>query len=237
MRDLTKLPEPVVRRLLEAGHDVTARGRFTAVQRGQVLEARPWASVEVRAANDDGTVPFVGYSTSYERPYDVYGGPEMGGWSEVMAVNSWKRTIDDQDDIRLLINHDGIPLARTRSGTLRLTNDDLGVLNEAPGLDVSSPNVASVISAMRRGDMDQMSCAFRVLEQSWSPDYNERRILQVQGFDSSIVTYPANEATLALVGAGVRGATAAEVGQSAIGLRLAREQWASAARRPARSGS
>lgn len=229
MRDLTTLPEPVLRRLAAAGQDTSIRGRFAAVQRGRVLEARPWASVEVRAADDDSTVGFVGYSTSYDQPYDVYGGPEAGGWTEVMAMNSWKKTIDERDDIRLLVNHEGIPLARTKSGTLILTNEELGVLNEAPSLDMASPLVASVVSAMRRADMDQMSCAFRVLEQTWSPDYTERRITQVQGFDSSIVTYPANDATLALVGASVGPTTGPS--RSALALRLAREEWVAAVRR------
>ena len=237
MRDLLNLPDEVRARLRDAGHDLAA-ARTTTVQRGQLLEARPWASLEVRAANADGSIPFVGYSTSYEKPYPVWGGPDAGGWFETMAAGSWAKTINERDDIRLLVNHEGVPLARTKSGTLLLESDDLGVLNATPegrGLDPASPLVATVVSAMRRGDLDQMSCAFQVVEQQWSPDWTERRIVQVRGFDSSIVTYPANEATMALVGAGARAAVPAPEADGgpaarAVSLAFAREQWARAVR-------
>lgn len=223
MRDLLNLPDEVRARLREAGHDLTA-ARGTVVQRGRLLEARAWTSLEVRDASADGTVPFVGYSTSYEQPYPVWGGPDAGGWMETMAAGSWARTIAQRDDIRLLLNHEGIPLARTASGTLTLTSDDLGVLNEA-SLDPSSPLVASIVSAMRRGDLDQMSCAFQVLDQRWSPDWSERRIVEVRGFDSSVVTFPANEATMAVVGNGARAARPAAAAPASGSVADLRAAW------------
>lgn len=222
LRDLLGLPDEVRNRLREAGHDDLTATRNVAVQRGRLLEARAWTSLEVRDANADGTVPFVGYSTSYEQPYPVWGGPDAGGWMEVMAAGSWARTIAQRDDIRLLLNHEGIPLARTASGTLTLTSDDLGVLNEA-SLDPASPLVASIVSAMRRGDLDQMSCAFQVLDQRWSPDWTERRIVEVRGFDSSVVTYPANEATMAVIGS--RSTVPAKRDVPGVPLADARAAW------------
>ena len=52
---------------------------------------------------------------------------------------------------------------------------------------------------MERGDLDEMSFAFRVIRQEWDADYLERRITEVQLFDVSLVTYPANPATVAQV--------------------------------------
>jgi hypothetical protein len=54
---------------------------------------------------------------------------------------------------------------------------------------------------MRRGDVDEMSFAFRVNEQEWSPDYSERTITEVNLHrgDVSIVTFGANPHTLALL--------------------------------------
>lgn len=192
MKDRRNLPGEVLARLAGAGF-----GDVGCVQRGVRLEDRR-SPLEIRAAAD-GALRLVGYATTWEQGYDVYGGPPWG-WNEVMAEGSWDRTLAEQDDIRLLLNHEGMPLARTKSGTLTLISDDLGLLVEA-SLDVASPLVAQVRSAMERGDLDQMSCAFVVLRQEWSPDFDTRRILEVKGFDVSVVTYPANEATMALVGA------------------------------------
>jgi HK97 family phage prohead protease len=47
-------------------------------------------------------------------------------------------------------------LARTRSGTLTLLEDDHGLFMEAM-LDQSDPDVRSIIPKMQRGDLDKMS--------------------------------------------------------------------------------
>ena len=107
--------------------------------------------------------------------------------------------------MRLLANHDGLPLARTASGTLQLrevTNpaqdlDGLGKtgLRVAADLDPSNPQVQQIVSAMRRGDLDQMSFGFQVTQDEWNDDMSERTIREVKLFDVSVVTYPANPAT------------------------------------------
>jgi hypothetical protein len=47
--------------------------------------------------------------------------------------------------------------------------------------------------------MDQMSFAFRVLRDEWNSDYSERKIYELRIFDVSMVTFPANPATVAKV--------------------------------------
>jgi hypothetical protein len=83
---------------------------------------------------------------------------------------------------------------------MRLISDDMGMMVNAD-LDPESPYAQSVRSAVLRGDVDQMSFAFRVTRQSWNEDYTERRIKEVQLFDASLVTYPASEATVAQMNA------------------------------------
>jgi HK97 family phage prohead protease len=56
---------------------------------------------------------------------------------------------------------------------------------------------ASLRSAMERGDMDQMSFAFKVIRDSWDAKYEIRTIHEVRLFDVSVVTYPANPASVA----------------------------------------
>ena len=157
---------------------------------------------------------------------DVFRGLTVAGMLLVNNPGSWDKTLRERADIRLLLNHEGIPMARTRAdvtaSTMSVTSDDVGVLVDAPDLDAAgSPLVQSVRSAMVRGDLDQMSCAFSVTRQEWSPDYTERRILEVVGYDVSIVTYPANEDTLVMVAA-----SAAPAARSGMSVSLAAAQAA-----------
>ena len=179
------------------------------------------ADCELRAA-DSGAIEFHGYATVYDEWYPVGGGPERGGWNEIVAAGAAARTLNAKPDVRLLVNHDGLPLARTRSGTLHLDEDKRGLIVSAPSLDAANPLVQQVRSAMERGDVDEMSFAFRVTRQEWNDDYTERTIrefdLSVSGADVSIVTYPANPATVAQLRAAAKidEARAASSGMSLV---------------------
>jgi HK97 family phage prohead protease len=188
--DLRRLPQPVLDRLADADIDARAAG-IAAVQRGKLVEARA-RKIETRS-NDDGTVGLSGYATVYDTPYDVGG---AYGWSEVIAAGACAKSVDEKDDVRCLLNHDGIPMGRTKPGTMTLTSDDVGLYFEVPSLDLNSPYVASVASALARCDLDECSFAFIALRDDWSPDYLTRTIREVQLFDVSVVTYPANPATV-----------------------------------------
>lgn len=157
-------------------------------RRAEYREARR----ELRATSDTTGYHLEGYAALIEAPYQVE--DWLGEYTEVIRAGAFKRTLDHGADVRLLINHDGIPLARTKSGTLDLSEDNVGLLSRAT-LDPASPTVASLKSAMDRGDADQMSFMFRVVRQEWSPDFTQRDILEVQLFDVSVVTFPANEGT------------------------------------------
>lgn len=188
MIDLTNLPQPVAERLAAADIDptVVTRGQ----RRAEALRFKP---TEIRR-DAAGNPTIEGYATVYEHAYDVAGGPPYG-WSETIARGAADESLRARDDVRLLVNHDGLTLARTRSNTLHLESDDTGLFTRAT-LDGSSPTVASLVSAMERGDMDEMSFAFKALRQEWDEDYVERRILEVKLYDVSVVTYPANPATV-----------------------------------------
>lgn len=149
--------------------------------------------IEIRSDSSSDDLVIEGYAATFDTPYDVAGGPPYG-WSEVIASGAFTKTLHERDDVRLLANHEGIPAARTKSGTLELTQDDIG-LHVSATLDRSNPTVAELASALERGDLDEMSFAFSVVRQEWSPDYETRRILEVKLYDVSLVTYPANPAT------------------------------------------
>jgi HK97 family phage prohead protease len=156
-------------------------------------ESRALSRVEIRM---DGDAPVLdGYATVYDFRYDVAGGPELGGFAEIIARGAAAKSAKEAD-VRLLVNHTGMPLARTKSGTMQLESDEVGLRVRAE-LDPSNPAVAELRSAMARGDLDEMSFGFRAIRDQWSSDYNERTITEVKLYDVSLVTYPANPATVA----------------------------------------
>ena len=171
------------------------------MKRGQlsnVREVRQYgiSNVEVREAGDGQPVTFAGYASVFNHDYEVY--DAFGAFTERLAPGAFTRTLNEDPDVMLLVNHQGLPLARTKSGTLRLIQDNIGLRVEAQ-LDPSDPDVQAVLPKMRRGDVDEMSFAFRVNQQEWSEDYSDRTITEVNlaRGDVSIVSYGANPATVA----------------------------------------
>ena len=158
-------------------------------------EVRKLEKLEVRALPDGGAI-LEGYATVYDYAYSI-GDVDRGGFMETIMGGAAAKSAGEAD-VRLLINHEGRPLARTKSGTMTLESDDIG-LRVTAELDPMNPLSASLRSAMERGDMDQMSFAFRVLRDEWNSDYSERKIYELKLFDVSMVTYPANPATVAKV--------------------------------------
>ncbi|WP_448222450.1 HK97 family phage prohead protease [Gordonia iterans] len=149
---------------------------------------------------DDGTLTLTGYASVFEKPYPIYGGPAAGGFDETIDRKAFDRTLAEKPDVHLLVNHEGLPLARTKSGTLDLSTDNTG-LKVVARLDRSDPDVQRLEPKMRRGDMDEMSFAFRVKAQEWSEDETQRRITEVSLHkgDVSVVNWGANPATSAQV--------------------------------------
>jgi len=147
-----------------------------------------FSNMEVRAS-EDGT-KLIGYAAVFDSP------SEPLPFTEFVRRGAFTKTLNDGADVRLLIDHEGVPLARTKSGTLVLTEDDRGLLVESD-LDPMNPDAARLISALRRGDISQMSFAFRTVKDNWSDDRRTRELREVQLFDVSVVTFPAYESTVA----------------------------------------
>ena len=119
-----------------------------------------FSAVEERNDNDTDTLLFTGYASVFNKPYGVR--DHKGVYDETIQPGAFKKTLQEQDDVRFLVNHDGIPLARTSSGTLELEEDQYGLFVRAE-LDPTNPTVAEVASAMKRGDLNEMSFAFAAM--------------------------------------------------------------------------
>jgi len=121
---------------------------------------------------------------------------DIGGWFfEQISPGAFADAIG-RDDVVFLVNHDGLPLARTRSGTLKLTEDERGLHMETE-LDSADPDVMSLVPKMKRGDLDKMSFAFRVEVEEWDEtgDTPVRTLKKLGLLDVSIVNFPAYDGT------------------------------------------
>jgi HK97 family phage prohead protease len=153
------------------------------------VEIRGGIPAEIRA-DDDGTIRVSGHAAVFNQEADI-----AGMFREVIRPGAFTDAIG-RDDVVFLVNHDGLPLARTRSGTLRLEEDDIGLRMETE-LDPDDPDVKAIVGKMRRGDLDKMSFAFRAELQEWddTQDPPLRTIQRAALFDVSVVTNPAYDGT------------------------------------------
>jgi HK97 family phage prohead protease len=173
------------------------RQRRSSEQAGSSAVARAvMHGVEVRDEPDpaDGTVGFRAYASITETPYDMW--DMWGPYTETIAADAFDATLAAQPDVAYLLNHGGMTLARTTSGTLTIGRDDTGLWYE-PRLDPANSDVRNILSGIRRGDLDESSFAFRIIRGSWDPGYTAYRIeqLDLNRGDVSTVNYGANPAT------------------------------------------
>jgi hypothetical protein len=173
--------------------------RSNVVSSRHELEAPKMAQAEIRALNEavelrqegDGPIRVAGYAAVFNQETNI-----GGYFTETIAPGAFTSALDRGDDVVLLINHEGLPLARTRSGTLKLTQDQRGLYIESE-LDPSDPDVRAIVPKMKRGDLDKMSFAFIPTKQSWDErgEIPKRMIEDLQLFDVAIVTTPAYDGT------------------------------------------
>ena len=145
-------------------------------------------NIEARQA-DDGTMRMAGYAAVFNEASLPL------PFIERIAPGAFTKTLQETPDVRLLANHEGLPMARTKNGTMRLYEDETGLYFEAEL--ANTQEARDLYTLVERGDVDQMSFAFRVIRQNWSKDRTERTLTEVSLADGdvSIVTYPAYPAT------------------------------------------
>lgn len=171
--------------------------------------------IEIRT-QPDGKLGLHGYAAVFDS--ESYG--------ETVKRSAFNRTLGQRDNVRLLVNHEGVPLASTGAGTMTLEVDDRGLVVDAPDLDPANPDVARLVSAMGRGDIDQMSF-MGIFHDSPKVD-GVRELREVELWDVSVVTFPWYEDTaVALKSArSVEGGTFTDddrraVGRAALTIRTA----------------
>ena len=117
------------------------------------FERRCGSPFEVRAVSD-GLVRVQGYAAVFDVATNI---GDM--FMEVIAPGAFRSALDRGDDVEFLINHGGLPIARSTAGNLRLTEDARGLYMEAD-LDPNDPDVARILPKMqRKGQLDQIGRA------------------------------------------------------------------------------
>lgn len=146
------------------------------------FETRAGLPVEVREGESGVVVE--GYAALFDTPTDI-----GGVFVEQIARGAFKNALKRGDDVEFLINHGGLPIARSTAGNLYLEEDDKGLKMRAV-LDPTDPDVQRIIPKMRAKMLDQMSFAFQATGQTWDtpgdgPDV--RTITDVMLYDVSVV--------------------------------------------------
>jgi hypothetical protein len=159
-------------------------------------ETRTFPITELRASEDGKTLN--GHAAVFNRWTQI--GDADWGFQECVRAGAFKADIESGADVRCLFNHDSnCLLGRTASRTLRLSEDDSGLVFTA---DLPNTQLASDIRELvSRGDLSGCSFSFEVNEQRWTEEETDgqvtvkRELLSVKLYDVGPVTFPAYEQT------------------------------------------
>ena len=150
-------------------------------------EIRTFEVKDLELRNDGDSNVVVGYASVFNTLSN-----DLGGFREIIDEGAFEGRMGD--DVRLLVNHDGLPLARTTNGTMKLSTDEVGLRYEAELANTTMGR--DVAELLKNQTVNQSSFAFVVEDDKWElkDGENIRTILKVSRlYDTSIVTYPAYE--------------------------------------------
>lgn len=115
------------------------------------------SNFEVRKEGEKRKV--IGYAAIFNKRSVNFGGEDYPMF-EVIEPGAFRDVLGD--DVRALVDHQGglTTLARTKSGTLKLSEDEIGLRYEFEVPDTQAGR--DLITILERGDIDQSSFGFRV---------------------------------------------------------------------------
>jgi HK97 family phage prohead protease len=130
-----------------------------------------------------------GYAATFNNPANI-----GGQFVETILPGAFAATLRANPDILALVDHDaGKVLGRTRSGTLRLSEDAKGL---AFALDLPETQTGrDVLALAERGDLGGMSFGFTVRDEAVTGTRRELRAVDL--FEVSVVlAWPAYDGTV-----------------------------------------
>ncbi|MCM3536588.1 HK97 family phage prohead protease [Priestia endophytica] len=149
----------------------------------------PQSTIEIRES-EEGKRTITGYAVKWEMKSHSMG--YFTRFREQFKKGAFAESLNKEDQ-RALWSHDTSKvLGRTKNGTLRLYEDDIGLRFE---LDLPSTTLGNdAYETIKRGDVDGVSFGFRMRKQEWDesdPDNIVRSISQADLFEISPVGFPA----------------------------------------------
>lgn len=183
--------------------DITERASTHA---GIIHRSFTLDTIEFRDGDDGPGFTFEGVASVVDTPYSVR--DQWGEFTETISAGAFDKTLAEVegrskkgDDVALYINHRhlDVPMASTAGGTLRLTADPN--LRAVADLDPERSDVVIARSALRRGELREMSIGFSVPKprDEWNDDMTVRTIHEVKLNEVSIVRRGANPHTSASI--------------------------------------
>lgn len=165
---------------------------------GARLRAFPAAQLRAQTVKREGVekIQLDGYATVFARTYDMW--DMFGPYQEGVSRGALDKTLAAGPDVAFLVNHKGVTMARSTSGTLELGADSTGLAVVAY-LNPKRQDVKDLVHAIEDRDVTEMSFAFRIPEGGgrWSDDFSEYWITEadLDRGDVSAVNYGANPYT------------------------------------------
>jgi uncharacterized protein len=145
--------------------------------------------LEVRESN--GVKKLSGYAVVFNSPADI-----GGQFTESVAPGSFTRTLQDDDQVILRDHQSEILLGRRSAGTLKLSQDEIGL-----AFSVTLPSTSNGDDAyenVRLGNLKGCSFGFIVRDDDWTQNSGgslSRVIKDVQLFEITLTAFPAYDAT------------------------------------------
>jgi len=152
------------------------------IERRQIIR-----DLEIRSEGDGMTLR--GYAAIFNSPSQPL------PFTETIKPGAFRDSLKSRNDIKLLWNHEtGTVLGSTRAGTLRVTEDAVGLLIEANLPDTQAGRDAATL--IKRGDVNAFSFGFRVAQggDTWT-SADQRVLKRVNIHEVSVVSWPAYTAT------------------------------------------
>ncbi len=182
-----------VEMIMDESEEVTIEDSYMNEEEENKAESRAIPNKESRTFNvdnlefrmDGDVKKVIGYGAVFNSLSN-----DLGGFKEIISRDAFDGTLED--DIRFMVNHDGLPLARTINNTLRLSVDEKGLRYEAIMPDTTLSN--DLMELLKNGTISQSSFAFIVEDDSWEQKdgVNIRTINKISKlFEISAVTFPA----------------------------------------------
>lgn len=146
-------------------------------------------NVEIRES-EDGKRTITGYAVKWEMKSVTMG--YFKRFKEQFKRGAFTESLTNDDQLALWSHDTSKVLGRTKNGTLRLFEDEIGLRFE---LDLPSSTLGKdAYETIKRGDVDGVSFGFQMQKQEWDEndvDNITRSILKAKLLEISPVAFPA----------------------------------------------